>query len=569
MAHPATTQNAATRPSTILTAEGVPATVQTRIGSGKGFRGKWRADAGWVPDGMPLTDGGRLIPYQAADPISQDMGAWFPQTHSPDYEINPWRKRVMSRSHDIARNDGWASGGLSRICDSTIGGELRLMAKPDYRALGLDAVWAGEFAAVVEAKWRLFAEDMVGKYCDIARRMTFGQISALAFRHKMIDNTAVAVMHWLPERVGPGAARYATAIELIHPDRLCNPWEQMDTLHRRGGVEIDDYGAAIGYHFRHGFTNEWFDPQQAVWDYVPRETSWGRPMVVHHYDSDVAGQNGGGIGIFGPILAKLKMLNKYDQVELQAAVLNAVFSAYIESPFDHSLMTDALSSGEIGPYQESRSHYHDKHRLAVGGVRMPVLFPGEKIGVVNAARPATSFEPFEAACLRNIASAMGTSYEQLSQDWSKTNYSSARAALMESWKTLWKRRTDFAQGFCTPIYATWLEEEIENGDLPMPSKAPEFIAFRSAYAKARWIGPPRGWVDPVKERQGAILGMEANLSTLEDEAAEQGRDWRDILDQKQIEQAEFIRRGIPLPNAEKLTAQYADQPETEAGGKPK
>ncbi|MDT7953495.1 MAG: phage portal protein [Acetobacteraceae bacterium] len=53
--------------------------------------------------------------------------------------------------------------------------------------------------------------------------------------------------------------------------------------------------------------------------------------------------------------------------------------------------------------------------------------------------------------LRHIASALGTSAEQLSQDWSKTNYSSARAALLESWKTLIRRRMDFATGVATPV----------------------------------------------------------------------------------------------------------------------
>ena len=528
-----------------------------------------RADSGWAPVGYPLSGGGNLIPYRAADPISQDMAEWWPQIHSPDYEMSPWRRRIMARTHDIVRNDGWASAGVTRIVDSTVGANLRLSAKPDYFALGLDAVWAREFSAAAEARWRLWADDTVGKYCDVARRLTFGQIAALAFRHKLLDNDALAVMHWLPERVSPGLARYATAVELIHPDRLCNPYERADTLYERGGVVIDDHGAAVAYMIREGFAGDWFDPKQLTWTQVARETPWGRPIMVHDFDSTVAGQNRGGIGIFGPVMGRLKMLGKYDQVELQAAVLNAIFAAYVESPFDHNMLGDALSDGSPGAYQEGRSEFREKHPLSLGGVRMPSLYPGEKIGFVNAARPDKAFEAFEGACLRNIAAAMGLSYEQLSQDWSKTNYSSARAALLESWKTLAKRRHDFGQNFCTPIYAAWLEEEIEAGVLPMPRNAPDFTEFRSAFARAKWIGPPRGWVDPVKERQGAILGMEAHLSTLEDECAEQGRDWREVLDQAEIEVREFEKRGIPVPNAEKLTVEYSENPEQEAGGKPK
>jgi capsid protein len=73
----------------------------------------------------------------------------------------------------------------------------------------------------------------------------------------------------------------------------------------------------------------------------------------------------------------------------------------------------------------------------LGGVRIPILFPGEKVGFQAAARPNTAFAEFEAAALRNIAAGTGTvSYEQLSGDWSRTNYSSARASLLEIWKSL-------------------------------------------------------------------------------------------------------------------------------------
>jgi AmiR/NasT family two-component response regulator len=36
------------------------------------------------------------------------------------------------------------------------------------------------------------------------------------------------------------------------------------------------------------------------------------------------------------------MLIKYDATELDAAIVNAIFSAYIESPFDSSFVEEAL-----------------------------------------------------------------------------------------------------------------------------------------------------------------------------------------------------------------------------------
>ena len=57
-------------------------------------------------------------------------------------------------------------------------------------------------------------------------------------------------------------------------------------------------------------------------------------------------------------------------------------------------------------------------------------------------------------------------------------------------------------------------------------------------------GASRGWVDPVAEKKGAILGMDAGLSTLEMESAENaGEDWEEMLDQRAREIAAFKERG--------------------------
>jgi capsid protein len=70
----------------------------------------------------------------------------------------------------------------------------------------------------------------------------------------------------------------------------------------------------------------------------------------------------------------------------------------------------------------------------------------------------SNFSAFESAALRNVAAALGISTQQLTQDWSDVNYSSARSAMLEAWKTLTRRRTDFASGFAQPIFSSFIEE---------------------------------------------------------------------------------------------------------------
>jgi capsid protein len=167
---------------------------------------------------------------------------------------------------------------------------------------------------------------------------------------------------------------------------------------------------------------------------------------------------------------------------------------------------------------------------------------------VTAARPNPNFEAFESAFLRNVASATGLAAPQVTNNWAEINYSAARAALLEAWKTLARRRAFFATGFGAPIIAAFVEEAMDVDNLPLPAGAPPFHEFRTAYSRAKWMGPGRGVIDPVKERQGSVLGMDAGLSTLEDEAAELGgNDWRETVAQRAIEIQRFKDHGLPLP----------------------
>ncbi|MGO4379733.1 phage portal protein [Pseudoduganella sp. RAF19] len=520
-----------------------------------------------APARTSMLHGSPGVPYDAADRSSDHMASWSPTLPSPDGELNGFRDTIVARVRDLVRNDGWASGTVTRILDNAIGANFRPIFKPDWQALqahtgikAFDHVWADEFGRGLEASYRLWATD-IGRYCDTQRNLTMAQMIRVGFRHKLIDGDAIAQLHWLPERVGVGRARYATAVQLIDPDRLSNPQLQIDTEQLRGGVEIDQYGAALAYHIRRAHQGDYFAAGRAyTWDRIERETEWGRPIIVHDFEQERAGQHRGGAGIFTPVIQRLKMLIKYDSAELDAALLNAIFAAYIESPYDHSMVEGALAGDDdVGAYQKDRMAYHGEQRLKLNGARMPILYPGEKLNTVMATRPNANFDAFEAAVLRNVASATGLSAQQISNNWSDVNYSSARGAMLEAWKTLSRRRNDFAIGFAQPIVCGFAEEAMEVDDLPLPAGAPEFAEYRAAYARAKWMGPGRGIVDPLKERQGSVLGMDAALSTLEDEAAElDGKDWRETVAQRAIEIKRFQELGVPLPQ----WAAGGDQPET-------
>lgn len=515
------------------------------------------------PDGRALPPSSKLkvraalngtTPFDAADRASQEMASWNPVLSSPDSAMNPHRDIIVARIRDLVRNDGWASGGVTKICDAVVGADLRLSANPDYRALArssgiaaFDAVWAKEFIAAAEAEWRSWAYD-TAKWCDLTRTLPIPGMFRLGFRHLLIDGDALAALAWRPDRIGYGRGLLATCAQILHPDRLSNPNNVMDTAELRGGVQLDRDGAAVGGHIRRGHQSDWWAESQS-WDFVPRETDWGRPVLVHYYEVEEAGQHRGIGGLFAPILARLRMLAKYDSAELQQSIVNAIFGAYIESPHDSDLVQESLDDGGgVSAYQQGRAAFHEQKKLTLNGVRLPTLYPGEKMNFLSSSRPSSNFASFEAAVLRNVASGLGLSHPQLSQDWSGVNYSSARAALLEAWKTLSRRRAEFAAGFCSPIYGAFLEEVFELGRLPLPANAPDFMEARQAYARCRWIGPGRGWVDPVKEPTGALLRVGGALTALSFEAMENtGMDLEEILDQRALDVQMFQDRGLDVP----------------------
>lgn len=531
---------------------------------------KARATAGPTMRGYPLSS---AYPYQAASLVDPELGDWYPQIRSPDAEINQHRDRMVARQRDHIRNDGLASGGVAKILDQTVGSRLRYQAMPDYRALArstgikaFDAVWANEFRQAAEAQHRMFADDQ-GKYADVTRQQSLSQLWRLQLRHKLVDGDAVTMSYWLPERLGRGRARFATAFKAIDPDRLSNPYQQQDTRYLRGGVEIDDDDAAIAYWIRKAQPNDWYaGMDQMTWERVLREDEDGWQRVIHDFDRERADQHRG-LGIFAPVLGRLKMLATAYRLELQASALQSSIGTYLTSPYDPSAVQDAIGGGdeELSTYQQIRKDWSNDRPAYFGEVQVPSLAPGEEIKTVSATHPHSGFPEFAHEMQAAGASALGITLEQFNQRWKDMNYSNARGSFMDTWKTLVRRRVDFERNTAAPMVTVWMHEPMERGDLPLPAGAPDYIEYRTEYSRASFLGPARGWLDPVKEPQGAVLEMDAGLSTLADNSSDQGRDWEETLDQRQIEVQGFKDRGLAVPSWAQMSipAYMAAQPEEE------
>src|SRR5262249_11720496 len=153
----------------------------------------------------------------------------------------------------------------------------------------------------------------------------------------------------------------------------------------------------------------------------PRQTGWGRPVVVHTKELGPTagrGQQHRGIGLLTEVLGRFRMLDKYDTSSLQAAVLRALVGFFVRSPFDAEQVQLSMSGSadadpdllraeqqQVSFYQQLRNDTRDANPLLMGGVRIPTLAPGESIEAVSAGSQANEFEIFEHTVLRSIAAA--------------------------------------------------------------------------------------------------------------------------------------------------------------------
>lgn len=481
--------------------------------------------------GPSMMGGGFGSAYDAADRTSRAMSGWYPGNGSPDRDLLLDLPLMSGRSRDLVRNEALTAGVARTYRDNIVGHILRLSAKPDYRLLGRDAEWADTWGNQVEGHARTWMDTTE---CDAARTLTLIGLTHQALTGMLMNGDAVALPVWLPR----ADSLWSTRLQVIESDRLRTPPLLMYRDDIRGGVEIDEYGAPVAYHIRKTHPGERNPGLEDYWR-VPAFTPWGRRRVIHLYDKERPGQNRGK-PIVAAVMKDLKMAGGYSQAELKAAVVNSLVAAFLESDLPTDAVATMFDSGSPSDYWNGLFSRPENQPKLEGGAVLPLPL-GAKISAFNPGRPATAYGVFMDSVTRRIAAGLNIPYELLLKDFSKTNYSSARAALLEAWRFFNGIRRQISDMWLNPIYELIFEEMVNDGRVD----APGYYDNRYAWLRCRWIFAGRGWVDPLKESQSAESRMGINVSTLEMECSEQGVDWEENLEQSAREMRRKIDLGLP------------------------
>ena len=505
---------------------------------------------------MPMALGGGGL--EGAKILSREMLRWQPHGGSPDTLVNGAKKITDDRSRDAMMNDGYQAGVLHSTRDSIVGATYMLICQPNLQVLKtidprFDEKWEEEFSAAVEGRFNLISETRAN-FLDATRRDNLASLIRLGLASHIYSGEILFSAEWIRESSRP----FNTAIQMIAPDRLCNPDNSPDTVRLRRGVVLDQWERPIAYHIRNGYMGDPYSTtMQVSWQRVEAEKPWGRKQLIHICERDLPGQTRG-LSEMVAALKQMRMTRKFQDITLQNAVIKASYAATMESELPMEMLGGAMGGNQmdevLGNYMSRLMEFMGgANNLTIDGASIPVLFPNTKLNMQALGTPGGVGTEFEVSMLRNIARALGQSYEEFAGDFSKTNYSSARASMNLTYRRNQAKKKNVADRMGSEVYDLWFEEDWNAGNLPMPVGMQTSILYaplvKQALTGCMWIGAGRGQIDEVKETQAAIMRIAAGLSTYDKEAANLGMYFKDVVRARMKEEKLIKESGLTFGSA--------------------
>jgi lambda family phage portal protein len=458
---------------------------------------------------------------------------WIPRAGSADADLLPDLPTLRQRSRALNRDDAHASAITNTVVSNIVGSGITPQCRIDHKTLEISPQQAADFARQAERAWKRWVP-----YADAQNRMDFYAIQGLIQRQILENGEVIALPlmvrdePWRPLRL---------AYEIIEADRLETPIGKRTDPNIRDGVELGERGQPIAYWIRKrhpgdaSLIGQAAVAAKAEFIRYPARNAAGRKNVLHLFWTKRPGQTRGE-PFFAPVLEYFRNLGQTVEAELMAQRIAACFTAFVsrKTPYGPT-MGKAVTNAKGQRIEEIEPG------LVMYGE------PGEEMSFGQPQRPGNTFEPFVMMILRAIGAALGLPFELVMKDFSRTNYSSARAALLEARRFFLCYQRWLAVHFCQPTWEMVLEEAWLSEQIP----AVNLITAeqRDDWMNATWIQPGWGWIDPVDEVRASKDAIDAKLSTQADECAAQGRDWEEVMQQLAREKARADELGL-VPDPE-------------------
>lgn len=448
-------------------------------------RSIWRAQyQAWAAHGFRSADPSRLGSTPA-------IGAM------PDYQYEQGfdREKMVNRAMQLERDNSIARGLLERNAENVVSTGIIPQARTDDE----------EWNKLAEEKFLAWAESE----CDVRGMSSLWDLQRLA-QYCMTRDGDVGCIK-----------RADGTLQLIESMRIAAPLGKEYADYHIDGIDLDSAGKPVRFYIVPRRSDEQYVPSTRDFpSRVPVQADQFLFLARRTSPSQTRGEPA-----MAQAMEQFEHLDKLLESVVVSARMAACFGLLIKSPMPPvpTQATGLNSAGSSLPRWD----------LEPGLVKS--LRPGEEITTLSPAQPSQQLDQFVVLLARILGLPLGMPLELLMLDFTRTNYSSARASLLQAYRSFKRQQDYLIQGFCRPIWRWKIAGWIEDGELPANEQ----------WMRHQWIPPGWAWVDPVKEIQAAQMEVDAGFRTKADVIASQGRDYQEVRRARIAEYSAEREAGLP------------------------
>jgi len=464
--------------------------------------------------------------YHGAD-TGRLFSDFISSSRSADSEIKPSLRILRDRCREISRNHPYAKRYLQIMTTNVVGANgIRIQVRKRNDDGSLDSVGN----RIIEQAWQQWGRT---GFCTVDGRISWNQAQRLFLETLARDGEVL-----IQKIKNPAGNPFGFSLKFLEADYLDEGYDARlsNGNEVRMGVELDKRtGKPLNYYLFEDHPHH----DQGYGSVTKRHHKIvSADQIIHCYMQERAGQTRGAPWMSN-VLSRLKMLDGYEEATLVNARVAASKMGFFTSP---------EGDGFIGDDYDNHAPIMDASPGTFS--QLPV---GMDFKAFDPSSGTESFDEFEKAILRGIASGLGVSYVSLANNLEGVSYSSIRQGTIEDRDHFKMIQQFMIDQFIDPIYRAWLEMAITVGRINLPMGKYDLFADQVIYR-------PRGfaWVDPAKEINASVTALNNGIVSLQDVHSQYGRDTEEIFEQINREAELADRYGIDTafqPFGTKLPAQ--------------
>jgi lambda family phage portal protein len=441
----------------------------------------------------------------AAARHSRLTAGWAATQSSADNELYLSLDVLRARSRQLCRDNSYARRARQIVVNNVIGSGIGLQASITNNRGRL----VENLNEPIENAWRDWC---CGDACHTGGQLHFSDIERLALAEIFESGEVFIRKHYAKF----GDSKIPLSLEIIEAERVAAQYTVPSAVNPiTQGVEHDTFHRPIAYWFRSRYPNE-----------IPRESDTRETLIrvpaaeIIHLRVITRWPQTRGEPWMHTVARRLNDMDGYAEAEIVAARASASYMGFIKAP--------------EAPNEDVKENGQRQISLEPGTIEY--LAPGEEFQGFTPGRPNTGIDPFMRLMLREVAAGLGVSYESLSRDYSQSNYSSSRLALLDD-RDIWRHlQAWFIRSFRAPLHREWLGLAVMAGAVPGINQD-AYFARRTYYEAVQF--KPRGWswVDPTKEVEAYKQAVLSGFCTVADviAATNGGADIEDVLNARRRE----------------------------------